>query len=70
MEKQNGDLNIMMADIMEKEQELKKFKEENEELKDKINKNDIAIKIRDDEIKNLNEENFRLKNKVENLEKK
>ena len=68
MEKQNGDLNIMMADIMEKEQELKKFKEENEELKDKINKNDIAIKIMDDEIKNLNEENFRLKSKVENLE--
>ena len=32
MEKQNGDLNIMMADNMEKEQELKKFKEENEEL--------------------------------------
>ena len=53
-----------MADIMEKEQELKKFKEENEELKDKINKNDIAIKIRDDEIKNLNEEILGLKVKL------
>ena len=82
LEMQNEDINRMMKDSLEKEEELKKLKEENDELKDKIGKNDIALKLKDAEIKikkinlnNLNDEkikiskeNAELKNQIKYLE--
>ena len=82
LEIQNDDINKLMKDILEKEEELKKCREENDALKDKIDKNDIALKLKDDEIKifkirlnNLNDEkmklsneNTELNNRIKNLE--
>ena len=47
LEIQNDDINKLMKDILEKEEELKKCREENDSLKDKIDKNDIALKLKD-----------------------
>ena len=82
LEMQNEDINRMMKDILEKEEELKKFKGENDELKDKIEKNDIAFKLKDAEIRiikiklnnlnnekiNIAKENNELKIQIKNLE--
>ena len=78
---QNEDINRMMKESLEKEEELKKLREENDALKDKIDKNDIAFKLRDADIRvtkirinNLNDEknkllteNIELKNQIKNL---
>ena len=82
LEIQNEDINRMMKDILEKEEELKKIKEENDGLKDKIEKNDIAFKVKDADIRvikiklnnlnnekiNISKENSELKNQIKNLE--
>ena len=82
LEIQNEDINRMMKDILEKEEELKKIKEENDGLKDKIEKNDIAFKVKDADIRvikiklnnlnneriNISKENNELKNQIKNLE--
>ena len=82
LEIQNEDINRMMKDILEKEEELKKIKEENDGLKDKIEKNDIAFKLKDNDIRifriqldklknektNLSKENNELKIQIKNLE--
>ena len=82
LEMQNEDINRMMKDILEKEEELKKLKEVNDELKDKIEKNDIAFKLKDAEIRiikiklnnlnnekiNISKENNELKIQIKNLE--
>ena len=78
---QNEGINRMMKESLEKEEELKKLREENDALKDKIDKNDIAFKLRDADIRvtkirinNLNDEknkllteNIELKNQIKNL---
>ena len=82
LEMENEDINRMMKDILEKEEELKKIKEENDGLKDKIEKNDIAFKLKDNDIRifriqldklknektNLSKENNELKIQIKNLE--
>ena len=82
LEIQNEDMNKVMNDILEKEEELKKCQEENDALKDKIEKNELAFKLKDNDIKifkiklnNLNDEkikltneNAELKDKIKNLE--
>ena len=82
LEMQNEDINRMMKESLEKEEELKKLRNENDALKDKIDKDDIALKLRDTEIKinkiklnNLNieinkitKENIELKNQIQNLQ--
>ena len=82
LEMQNEDINRMMKDSLEKEEELKKIKEENDGLKDKIEKNDIAFKVKDADIRvikiklnnlnneriNISKENNELKNQIKNLE--
>ena len=81
LQMQNEDINRMMAEGLEKEEQLKKLREENDALKDKIDKIDIAFKIRDGDIRvakvkinNLNNEknklsaeNIELKNQIQNL---
>ena len=84
LESQNEDINRMMKDILEKEENLKKIKEENDNLKDKIEKDDIEFKLKDKEIKEmkqkinslneenkiLSKENNQFKNKLSSFEKK
>ena len=43
LEIQNEDMNKVMNDILEKEEELKKCQEENDALKDKIEKNELLL---------------------------
>ena len=50
LEIQNEDINKLMKDILEKEENLKKLQEENDSLKDKIQKDDIEFKLKDNEI--------------------
>jgi kinesin family protein 15 len=83
LEIQNEDMNKVMNDILEKEEELKKCQEENDALKDKIEKNELAFKLKDNDIKifkiklnNLNDEKIKLMkenneliNKIKILEK-
>ena len=75
LEMQNEDINRMMKESLEKEEELKKLRDENDALKDKIDKNDIAFKLRVAEIRinknrinNLNDEKNQISN--ENIELK
>ena len=82
LEMQNEDIKKMMEDSLDKEKELKKLKEENETLKDKIDKADFAYKLKDADIKiieiklnNINnekikisQENIELKNIIKNLQ--
>ena len=77
LEMQNEDINKMMKEILEKEEELKKIKEENDGLKDKIDKNDIAFKLKEAEIKiikiksnNLTKENIKLSKENNELKDK
>ena len=55
LEIQNEDINRMMKDILEKEENLKQLKEENDNLKDKIQKDDIEFKLRSSDLKQMKE---------------
>ena len=67
---QNEDINKLMSDILEKEENLKELKNENDNLKDKIEKDDIEFKLKDEENKLILEENKDLKDKIKLLEEK
>ena len=84
LEIQNEEINKLMKDILEKEKNLKQLEMENDNLKDKIEKDDIEFKIKDKEIKEIKEkinkinekndfllkENKELKNAINFLEEK
>ena len=67
--KKNEDINKMMNDILDKEEkELRNLREENAELKDKIEKSDIYFKLKIEELNNeknkVISENKELKNMI------
>ena len=64
---QKEEIEKMINDMLEKENELTKFKEENIKLQDNIEKKDINIQIIAHELNNLKDENEELKDKIENL---
>ena len=66
---QNEDINRLMKDILDKEENLKKLQEENNNLKDKLEKNDIEFKLKDDEIKNIKQKINNINNENKLLSK-
>ena len=57
----------MINDILEKDNELSKYKEENIKLQDIIEKKDINIQIITNELNNLKDENYKHQKEISNI---